>query len=209
VKSLKSWLGQSQTLELLKSSQAGVVSAPGESERDFRIRLQTLTREQRDQAVAKLRQKYAAKVATLDEKIRRAQQTVDRESEQATQQKLQTGLSIGATVLGALFGRKTLSTSTLGRATTAARGVGRSMKEGQDIDRAKETLTAAQQQKNDLEAQVQSEVGALGGAMDPTTETLTPVILRPKRTEVSVQLVALAWAPVWVDDRGGRTPAYR
>jgi hypothetical protein len=83
------------------------------------------------------------------------------------------------------------------------------MKESQDIDRAKETLAAAQQQKNDLEAQVQSEVGALGGAMDPMTETLTPVILRPKRTEVSVQLVALAWAPVWEDDRGGRTPAYR
>ena len=209
MKSLKSWLGQSQALELLKSSQTGVVSSPGESERDFRIRLQTLTREQRDQAVAKLRKKYAARVTALDEKIRRAQQTVERESEQATQQKLQTGLSIGATVLGALFGRKTLSTSTLGRATTAARGVGRTMKESQDIDRAKETLAASQQQKSDLEADIQAEVGALGGAMDPLTETLTPFVLKPKRTDVSVQLVALAWAPVWEDDRGGRTPAYR
>jgi hypothetical protein len=209
MKSLKSWLGQSQALDLLKSSQTGVVSAPGESDRDFRIRLQTLTREQRDQAVAKLRQKYAAKAVALDEKIRRAQQAVERESEQATQQKLQTGLSIGATVLGALFGRKTLSTATLGRATTAARGVGRTMKESQDIGRAKETLAAAQQLKGDLAAQIQAEVGALGGAMDPLTETLTPFVLRPKRTDVSVQLVALAWAPVWEDDRGGRTPAYR
>jgi hypothetical protein len=209
MKSLKSWLGQRQALELLKSSQTGVVSAPGESERDFRIRLQTLTREQRDQAVAKLRQKYAAKIATLDEKIRRVQQTVERESEQATQQKLQTAVSMGATVLGALFGRKTFSTSTLGRATTAARGVGRSMKESQDIDRAKETLAAAQRQKSDLEADIQAEVGALGGAMDPLTETLTPFVLKPKRTEVSVQLVALVWAPVWEDDKGGRTPAYR
>jgi len=208
-KGLKSWLGQSQALELFRSSQTGVVSAPGESERDFRIRLQTLTREQRDQAVAKLRQKYAAKAVALDEKIRRAQQTVERESEQATQQKLQTGLSIGATVLGALFGRKTLSTATLGRATTAARGVGRTMKESQDIDRAKETLAAAQQLKGDLEAQIQAEVGALGGAMDPLTETLTPFVVKPKRTEVSVQLVALAWAPVWEDDQGSRTPAYR
>ena len=94
-KELKTWLGQSQTLDLLKSSQTGAVSAPGESERDFRIRLQTATREQRDQALDALRKKYAAKIAALDEKIRRAQLAVDRESEQASQQKLQTAVSFG------------------------------------------------------------------------------------------------------------------
>jgi len=40
-------------------------------------------------------------------------------------------------------------------------------------------------------------------------ESFDPVVLRPKRTELTVHLVALAWAPVWVDDRGQRTPAYR
>ncbi len=205
----KTWLSQSQTLELLKSPSSGEVSAPGESERDFRIRLQTVAREQRDAAVAKLREAYAAKIAALDERIRRAQQAVERESGQANAQKLQTVVSMGATVLGALFGRKTLSTSTLGRATTAARGVGRSMKESQDIARAQDSLGAIGQQKADLEAQVQSEIDALGGAMDPLKESFEPVVIRPKRTEVTVQLVALAWAPVWIDGQGRRAPAYR
>ncbi len=205
----KTWLSQSQTLELLKSPSSGEVSAPGESERDFRIRLQTVAREQRDAAVAKLREAYAAKIAALGEKIRRAQQAVERESGQANAQKLQTVVSMGATVLGALFGRKTLSTSTLGRATTAARGVGRSMKESQDIARAQDSLGAIEQQKADLEAQVQAEIDALGGAMDPLKEAFEPVVIRPKRTEVTVQLVALAWAPVWIDGQGRRAPAYR
>ncbi|MCX6549912.1 MAG: ATP-binding protein [Acidobacteria bacterium] len=208
-KTFKAWLAQSQSLTLLKSSQTGAVSAPDESERDFRIRLQTLTREQRDQAVDQMRQKYAAKVAALDEKIRRAQQAVDRESEQASQQKLQTAVSLGATVLGALFGRKTLSTSTLGRATTTARGVGRTMKESQDIELAKQTLAAAQQQKSELEASIQADVAALGGAMDPLTETLAPLMLKPKRTDVAVEIVALAWVPVWQDTSGGCTPAWK
>jgi hypothetical protein len=186
-----------------------MVSAPGESERDFRVRLQTAAREQRDQAVEQLRRKYAPKLAALDDKIRRTGQAVERESAQATQQKLQTALSMGATVLGALFGRKTLSTSTLGRATTTARGVGRTMKESQDIDRARETLAAAQQQKAELEAQVQAEISELGGALDPLAEPLETIILKPKRTELSVQLVALAWAPVWTDAQGRSTPAYR
>ena len=208
-KDLKAWLGQNQTLELFVSPSTGVVSAPGEAERDFRIRLQTVAREQRDAAVAKLRQTYAAKIATLDDRIRRAQQAVERESEQASAQKLQTVVSMGATVLGALFGSRKLSTSTLGRATTAARGVGRSVKEGQDIARAQDSLGAIQQQKAELEAQVQAEVDALGGAMDPLKETLEPIVIRPKRTELNVQLVALAWAPVWLDEQGRRTPAYR
>jgi hypothetical protein len=208
-RSLKAWLGQSQTLEIMKSRSTGIVSAPGESERDFRVRLQTAVREQRDQAVDRLRQKYAAKLATLDEKIRRAEQAVERESAQATQQKLQTAVSMGATVLGALLGRKTISATTLGRATTAARGMGRTMKESQDIDRAQESLEATRQQKAELEAEVQAEVSALSGALDPLTETLETIALKPKRADLVVQLVAIAWAPRWVDAQGRSAPAYR
>jgi hypothetical protein len=208
-KSFKTWLGQSQSLDLLKSRSTGLVSAPGENERDFRVRLQTAAREQRDQAVEKLRQKYASKLAALDEKIRRAEQAVDRESAQATQQKLQTAVSMGATVLGALFGRKKLSASTLGKATTTARGMGRTMKESEDIGRAQDSLEATRAQKADLEAQVQAEVDALGGTMNPAMEVFDAVTLKPKRTDLLVQVVGLAWAPEWVDTQGQRTPAYR
>jgi hypothetical protein len=173
------------------------------------VRLQTVARERRDQAVEKLRAKYATKVAALEEKIRRAQQAVDREAAQASQQKLQTAVSMGATVLGALFGRKTISASTLGKATTAARGVGRTMKESQDIERARESLAAALQLKADLEAQVQAEIQQIGAAWDPASEPLDPIALRPKRTELTVQLVALAWVPCWKDAEGRLTPAYR
>ena len=207
--SFKAWLGQSQTLELIRSRSTGVVSAPGESERDFRVRLQTVAREQRDEAVEQLRRKLAPKLATIDEKIRRAEQAVERESAQASQQKLQTAVSMGATVLGALFGRKKLSASTLGKATTTARGMGRTMKESQDIDRARESLAAARQQKTDLEAQAEAEVAGLGGALGPLNESLDTITLKAKRTELAVQVVALAWVPRWKDAEGRLTPAYR
>jgi Sec-independent protein translocase protein TatA len=112
-------------------------------------------------------------------------------------------------VLGALFGRKKLSASTLGKATTAARGMGRTMKESEDIGRAQDSLEALRQQKGDFEAQVQAEVDALGGRMDPATDVCDPVALKPKRTDLSVQVVGLARAPSWVDAQGRRTPAYR
>jgi hypothetical protein len=114
------WLYANQKLEVLRSPGLAALSKPGESERDFRIRLQQGAHEQRDGSTDMLKRKYAAKVAALEERIRRAQQAVERESAQASQQKLQTAISFGTTLLGAVFGRRAVSATTIGRATTAA-----------------------------------------------------------------------------------------
>jgi hypothetical protein len=187
------WVSTSESLDLRRSPSLKLVSTPDESEGEFRARLTHAAHEQRDAAVARLRQKYAPKVASLQEKLRRAEHAVAREQEQASAQKTQTAISIGTTVLGALFGRKSLSTSTLGRATTAARGMGRASKEAQDITRAKENVAAIKAQLDELEATVQSEVAGIEATYHPATEPLETVSLKPKRTGVHVQLVALVW----------------
>ncbi|MBM3175593.1 MAG: ATP-binding protein, partial [Chloroflexi bacterium] len=126
------WLFRNQKIELLKSSSLKKLSNPGESERDFRVRLQQGSREQRDDVMEKVKQKYATKMASLEEKVRRSQQAVDREAEQAKQQKMQTAISAGTTLLSAFVGKKAVSYSSLGRATTTVRGASRVMKEAQD-----------------------------------------------------------------------------
>jgi hypothetical protein len=182
-----------ESLEVLRSPSTGEVSRPGESERDFRARLQQASREMRDRALDALRRKYAPRLAALDEKQRRAQQAVEREAQQASGQKLQTMISVGATLVGALMGRKAVSASTLGRATTAARSVGRSMRESEDIDRARQTLAAVEEQRRALEDDVAAETAAIEAASDPATETFDRITVKPKRTNVSVKLVALVW----------------
>jgi hypothetical protein len=188
-----SWITTAESLDLLRSPALKLVSAPNESEGDFRARLAQAAREQRDAQVTRLRQKYAPKVAALQEKLRRAEQAVQREEEQASAQKTQTAISLGTTVLGALFGRKSLSASTLGRATTTARGMSRSSKEAQDVARAKENVASVQAQLDELEASVQAEVAAIEATYHPATEPLEALSLKPKRTGVHVQLVALVW----------------
>ena len=198
-KDLASWLYRNQRLELLESPTLDIVSNPGESERDFRVRLQQLGREQRDEEVEKLRRKYAPKLEQLEERKRRAEQAVAREAEQAKGQKMQTAISFGATLLSSFLGRKRASLSTLGRATTAVRGVGRSMKESQDVDRAEENVSAISQKLADLEAEFQSETAALERSLDPQTEQLEKVSLKPTKANIAVKLVTLAWAPYWDD----------
>jgi len=207
-KDFAAWLYRNQKLELSRSPSLAIASNPGESERDFRIRLQQLARERRDQEVERLRQKYAPKIANLEERKRRAEQAVEREQEQAKSQKFQTAISFGATLLSSFMGRKAVSMSTLGRATTAVKGVSRTMKESADIGRAEETVEAMAQQLSDLDTQFKAETEALERAIDAQNEELEIVTLKPTKANIAVRLVTLAWAPHWHDEQGRITPAW-
>jgi hypothetical protein len=192
---LAAWLFRTRRVDLLKSPSTGEVSTPGESERDFRARLGQKARDERDAVAETLRGRYAARLEALAERKRRAEQAVAREKEETTSQGIQTAISIGATVLGALLGRKAVSATNIGRATTAARGAGRTMKQAGDVGRAKENVAAIDRQIADLESELQAELDQRAAATDPVTEKLEAVALRPKKSDISVRLVALAWAP--------------
>jgi Skp family chaperone for outer membrane proteins len=102
-------------------------------------------------------------------------------------------LSFGASVFGALFSRKKLSVTNINKATTAARSAGRAYKESKDVSRAEEDLDSLVEQKKKLEAEFQEETKRLEAKIDPQTEELQSVALKPKKTNISVRLVALAW----------------
>jgi len=207
-KDMAAWLYRSQKVALFNSPTLDQTSNPDESERDFRIRLQQAARERRDEAAERLRLKYAPKIAALEERKRRAQQAVEREAEQARGQKMQTAISFGATLLSSFMGRKAISMTSLGRATTAARGVGRSIKESQDVDRAEETVAAVDQQMAELDAQFKEEKTALETSGDPQTETLETTVVKPTKANITIKLLSLAWAPYWHDAQGQTTPAW-
>lgn len=191
-KDFATWLYQTQAIELYRSPSTGEVSRPGESERDFRIRIQQTARELRDAQAEKLRLKYAPKLQTLNDRLFRAQQKIEVEKQQASTQKMQSMLTIGTSLLGAFLGRKAVSAANVGRIGTAARSASRIGKESSDVARAEESSGMIQQQIRDLETQFQADVNALpaAGAASETMETLA---VKAKKTGINVQLTALAW----------------
>ena len=194
-KELTRWASQSQSVELLRSARAKLTSHPDEAERDFRIRVQEAMRQVRDAAVEKTRQKYAAKLAAAEDRLRRAEATVEREQEQASESKLQAGVSIAATLAGALLGRRAVSLTTLGRATTAARGMGRIGREAQDVTRAEANVEALREARDKIAADLERDMQQVASSSDVSAEKFDRVLLKPKRGSVSVQLFALVWIP--------------
>src|SRR5690606_21175977 len=128
-KTLRRWLRDEMALTVWKSAKLRETSRPGETEAEFRIRLQRIANERRDAEVAKLKARYESKVETLTAQLRRAEHALEREQQQASGQRVDAVVSIGTAVLGALFGRKRVSATSASRIGTAVRKVGRTRKE--------------------------------------------------------------------------------
>ena len=132
---------------------------------------------------------------------------MDREQEQATGSKIDAAVSVGAAVLGALLGRKAISSTSAGRAASAVRKAGNVQRQSGDVERAAETVAKVRAQIADLEAQVQSEVAILESGFDAQTEPLEEISLRPKASDITVQFCGIAWLPFTEDERGNLSPA--
>ncbi len=204
-KDLGDWLYRTQEVTVYKSVRFKETSLAGENEGDFRNRLAVAAREQRDEAVAKLRARFDTKHAALAERVRKAEQAVDREAEQARGAKVQTAISLGSSILGAFLGRRRSAAG----ATSVLRGVGRSVDQAGDTARAKETVAAIQAQDAELEREFQAATADLDRSFDPLTEPLDTLAVRPKKADIDVRLVALAFAPHWLDANGVLTAAWR
>ncbi|MDX2132837.1 MAG: DUF87 domain-containing protein [Planctomycetota bacterium] len=194
-------------LDLLRAAPVGLLSRPDEPEREFRLRVTIAARERRDALAEKLRAKYAPKLATLQDRLRRARQQVDAQQHQAREARAGAAVSFGSVLLGALLGRKTLSQANIGRAAGAMRGVGRSARERADVERAEETVEAVQARIVALEQELAGELDASAARFSPDAEPLETVTIRPKKAGVQVRSLVLAWAPYW-ESAGARTPAF-
>jgi len=200
----KDFLARTFHWTLWKSPSLKMTSQPDETERDFRLRLEQRAREVRDEELAKLRKKYANRIATLEKQLMTARHRVQREEEQYKGQAAQTAISMGATILGAIFGRRG---GTIGRATTAARSASRAYYGKQDVQRAMEKAKAAKERIAELEKSLEREADQLARKFDPMGENLEEIVVRPKKADIDVRWSGLLWIPFRRKEGGDWEPA--
>jgi hypothetical protein len=204
----KRWVRQNETITLYRSKRFRLTSSVSETEGEFRVRLQTIASEKRDQAVAKLRKRYASKTTTLENRLLRAQQAIEREQQQASKKTLDTAVSVGTAILSAVLGRKRLSSTSASKVGTAIKNAGGARKEAADVARAKETAKKVQADLQALNRQLDQEIRDLDSAFDAQAEELDEILIRARSTDIHVPVIALAWMPYKADDKGRMRPAW-
>jgi Helicase HerA, central domain len=191
-KELATSLYQNQTFTIYQTKDPNMTSKSGESERDFRVRVIHEMREKRDDLVRKLREKYSGKIATLTDKLQRAQEKMAQKQQKAGMQKVQTLISVGTAVVDALFGKR-ITKGTISQTGTSLRRASQIGKGSQDVTQAEDEVNAYHQQLQDLEAQMNSEISAVLSDKDAETIQLDKTCVRPRKSDISVEKVALVW----------------
>jgi Helicase HerA, central domain len=192
-KQLQSHIYGSETFTAFRCAGIGANVVPGGSEGEFRARIALALREKRDAEIDELRKKYAPRLATLEDQLRRASSRVERERSQLSEQKLQTVISVGSSLLGALLGRKKLSSTNVGRIGSAARSAGRIGRESDDVTRAQDSHEVLEQRLTDLRNELEQEVGRLQRELDPATAQIEKVEVKARKSDIEVTTIALAW----------------
>lgn len=205
----KGYLFRAHRLTLWECPELKLVSAPGEDELAFRQRLGLRSREARDAQCEKLRAKYAPKLAALQEKMNRAQQRLDRERAEASAGTFDAAISFGASVVGAILGRKMASRTNVGRAAASARAASRAAKQQGDVGRVEGELGELQSQLLELDAKYQHELEELRSSIAPEALSLLALPVQPKKSEITVSRLVLAWTPWYADSAGNLKPAFQ
>jgi hypothetical protein len=181
------------SLNIMSCPALKVTAAPGGTESEFRAHIAQALRERRDAAVDALRARIASKLATLEDRERRAEQKLERERAQASSETVSSALSVGGSLLGALFGGR--RSSAMRKASTAARSVGRVSKERGDVAHAEADVKALEDQVTAMNAELEAEIGRIEEEFDPNTIRVEMVPVRPKKTDIAVEDMALVWCP--------------
>lgn len=205
-KMLKSHLYRERALILYRCKRLKLTSTHEESEGEFLVRVRDAIREERDVDIEKMRKRYAPKLQRVREQIGRAEAALGKERDQYEARKSKNMMSWGSTLLGALFGRK-LGSGTVSKAATAAKGMSSVEKEKRDIARAEEKIEQLEQKYADLERDFEDDLDTVRAEHDEDQYPIDEKVVRPRKSDLSVDELVVAWTPWRVGDDGVAEPS--
>ncbi len=193
-RSLESWIERNHAMELLESRLLELAAHPGETESEFRTRVNLRAREERDREIEAVQKTFEGRLRKVEDRLQRAEHALARESQQADQAKLSSTIAVGQTILSALLGRKAMSRGTLSRAGTAARSASRIAKEAADVERARERVDRIEDEIAALTDDLETALDDVRARFE-TEETLETIKIRPRASETAVSQAGVLWRP--------------
>jgi len=195
-KDFSDYLYQNEQQELFRMKGTKFESIPEESMGDFKVRFSDHLREEKDKAVEKLKQKYELRQDRLEKKIRTASNRLEKEKVDVKTKTTDSIISFGVAVVGALFGRKMLSASNIGKAATGMRSVGRVAKEKSDVRRAEEMVLELQQELDDFSAEIEEKIDELAETFTIDNYEVESFAIKPRRSDIFDVRLVLLWEMV-------------
>lgn len=192
-KDLQDFLYYGGSLKLRKNDELKILQNPKELERDFQIRLLQVAREQRDEDVDKLKEKYAKKLDKLEDKIEKLEFDFVSNKSEYDARKREEVLGAGESVLSFFLGSRRTTA-----ASKAARKRRLTSKAKRRMEKSKEGIEKTKKNIAEIESELEKAVEKIVDKYEKATERITLEEIKPKRTDIKIKLIALAWKPYWI-----------
>ncbi len=196
-RALRDHLVRALSIEIATNPALKLFGRPGESEEEFTRRCSARADELADEAVAKLRDRYAKRLDALRTRMAKAEDRVEVAEASAADRRNRKLLSTATSVLGGLLGGRRSSSRTIGAALGGVGGaaVGGSAA-GRRVDSARNEVERLADELEDLEAELVAEVQEIEATWLAAATERAPMSIGLEKSDVQVTDLVLAWLPV-------------
>jgi len=190
---LKNHLYREQTIALQANRGLKLYSRIDETSQAFVERCQDAANEAKDEETAKIRDRLAGKIDTIEVAIAKYDDRIEELQSDVRNRRNQDLISIGSSVLGSILGGRNST-------TTIARSAGRAATRGRSSAQRIRTIENRIDEKNmtieDLEADLQEAVAEIDEDWNENAAAIEPIEISLEKNDISVDEVSLLWLPV-------------
>ena len=193
------YLYYNSSLRLKYHPALEIYSKVGESDSAFQRRCRKAAEKARRAEVKKLRAKYERKLDQLEDRLRREEQEMEEDKIEYDARKQEELLS-GVESVVSLFSRRNLST----RLSTASRRRRMTRKAKADIEESEEVIADLKERIEEIKEEAAAEEQEIANKWRAAVDEVEEIEVTPRRSDVRLDLFALAWVPRWEIVAGGQ-----
>ncbi len=167
-----------------------IYSFPGESLEGFLLQCQTEARERRDAELDKLEATFEKKLDRLGRRLSREKRELAEDHAEYESRKSEEVFSAGESLLGMFLGRRNrriLSSAARKRRMTARAKA--------EIAESEEEIRALLKERDKIREELEDACDRIRDRWSSAAEETEEYLVRPRRADVAVDFVAIAWVP--------------
>jgi len=188
VKIFSDYIYRTKKLELYKCTALKVESKPGESIRDFKIKMIDVIRDKKTVTVEKLRKKYSTKGDRLQSKYGKLKIKLHKEQSDVSAMQTDSAMNLGMAVLGSFLGSATKRKTN--RAISSASKVS---KERSDVQRVNKEIMQVQRDMQELKNDLRRDINKIEQQFAFENYKIDTFYIKPRKADIYDVKVALLW----------------
>lgn len=198
-KDFTDWVFRNSAVTARANQALKVFAGPDVSQAEFMKTCADTARDARDAEIAKKTASIEKKIKALEDKLAREERELRQDEEDLQNRNIETGIN-GIEVVAGLFGvgRKKSVSTPISKYRMAQNAKAEVQESVDAINQYRKDLNALLRERDDMTAEINNRWGSV-------VNEISEVSIKPKKTDIYVNLFGVAWKPYYLVQSGDET----